>query len=129
MSDVLLSWLRIRRLTTEKDLADLAAGTTLKVVCSSPTLGTVRTAPIGKGRTIPIAAMGYLHLTADQVSWQNRRTKETVTVQGPCTLTPSERKSGHWKMARLDLLADGQQHVIVIPKADVPLVTRALERA
>ncbi|MFF7632868.1 hypothetical protein ACFZB9_06900 [Kitasatospora sp. NPDC008050] len=126
-ADVLLSALRIRRLTTEKDLADLRTGSTLQVFCASSTLGTVRMAPIGKGRTIPLTASGYLHLTAEQASWQNRRTRESVALQGPFGLAVSEKKAGLRKMIRLDLTAGGEQHMIVIPKADVPLVTQALD--
>ncbi|MDH6121048.1 hypothetical protein ABH930_005088 [Kitasatospora sp. GAS204A] len=126
-SDVILAALRIRRFTTEQDLADLAAGTTLQVTCLSSTLGTVRLLKIGKGRTIPQTAPGSLYLAADQISWQNRRTKETATVCGPFSLTRSDKKAGHPKLARFDLLAAGEQHVIIIPKADVPLITRVLE--
>ncbi|MCX4745689.1 hypothetical protein OG455_09165 [Kitasatospora sp. NBC_01287] len=125
-TDVLLSALRIRRLSTERDLADLAAGTTLQVFCSSPTLGTVRMMPIGKGRTIPHTAGGYLHLSTDGVRWQNRRTKETVELQGPASLKPSEKPAGWARMTRLDLVAGGERHVILIPTADIPLVTQAL---
>ncbi|WP_329570697.1 hypothetical protein [Kitasatospora sp. NBC_01266] len=126
--DVLLSALRIRRRTTQQDLADLAAGSTLQVTCFSSTLGTVRTVPIGKGRTIPQTAMGYLFLTAGQTTWQNRRTKETVTLRSPFSLAPAEKRAASRKMARLDLLADGRPHEIVIPKADVALVTQVWEQ-
>ncbi|MDH6578903.1 hypothetical protein [Kitasatospora sp. MAP5-34] len=127
--DVLLSWLFIRRTSTEKDLADLRAGTTLKVMCMSSTLGTVKMLSIGKGRKIPHLSSGYLHLSADGITWQNRLTKEVVPVQGPFGLSPSDKKAGHWKLTRFDLAAGDQQHVIVIPKADVPLVTQVLEAA
>ncbi|MEV7189041.1 hypothetical protein [Kitasatospora sp. NPDC093102] len=127
--DVLLSMFGIRRLSTDKDLADFRAGTTLQVFCSSPTLGTVKMLSIGKGRTVPHAAPGNLYLAADAVTWRNQRTGENVALQGPFRLSPSERKTPHPKMARLDLVAGDEQHVIVIPKADVALVTRVLEAA
>ncbi|MER7582592.1 hypothetical protein [Kitasatospora sp. NPDC097691] len=129
LSDTLLSMFGIRRLSTEKDLADLRAGTTLQVFCSSPTLGTVKMLSIGKGRTIPHAAAGHLYLTADTVTWRNQRTRENVVLRGPFRLSPSEQKTPHPKMARLDLAAGDEQHVIVIPKADVSLVTQVLEAA
>ncbi|WP_051826754.1 hypothetical protein [Kitasatospora aureofaciens] len=129
LSDTLLSMFGIRRLSTEKDLADLQAGTTLQVFCSSPTLGTVKMLPIGKGRTIPHAASGHLYLAADTVTWRNQRTDENVTLQGPFRLSPSEQKTPHPKMARFDLVAGNEQHVIVIPKADIALVTQVLEAA
>jgi hypothetical protein len=129
LSDVLLSMFGIRRLNTEKDLADLQAGSTLQVFCSSPTLGTVKMLPIGKGRTVPHASSGHLYLTADTVTWRNRRTGENVAFGGPFRLSPSEQKIPHPKLARFDLLAGDEQHVIVIPKADVALVTRVLEAA
>ncbi|MFJ7250331.1 hypothetical protein ACIQWA_37630 [Kitasatospora sp. NPDC098652] len=126
-SDVLLSMVGLRRPSTEKDLADLRAGTTLQVACSSPTLGTVRMLPVGKGRTVAHTASGYLHLTAGSVAWRNRRTGEDVALRGPFGLSASEQRTPHPKMARFDLVADGAQHVILIPKADVPLVTQVLE--
>ncbi|MER7768815.1 hypothetical protein [Kitasatospora sp. NPDC096140] len=129
LSDALLSMFGIRRLSTEKDLADLRAGTTLQVFCSSPTLGTVKMLSVGKGRTIPHTASGHLHLSADTVTWHNRRTRENVVLQGPFRLSPSEQKAPLPKMARLDLAAGDEQHVIVIPKADVSLVTQVLEAA
>ncbi|RKT09777.1 hypothetical protein BX285_6882 [Streptomyces sp. 1114.5] len=127
LSDTLLSVLGIRRLSTEKDLADLRAGTTLQVFCSSPTLGTVKMLSVGKGRTVPHAAAGLLYLAAETVTWRNRRTGETVALRGPFHLSPSEQRTPHPKMARFDLSASGEQHVIVIPKADVALVTQVLE--
>ncbi|MFE7587900.1 hypothetical protein ACFU6K_00765 [Kitasatospora sp. NPDC057512] len=129
ISDTLLSMFGIRRPSTDKDLADLQAGTTLQVFCSSPTLGTVKMLSIGKGRTIPHAASGHLYLAADTVTWRNQRTDENVTLQGPFRLSPSEQKTPHPKMARFDLAAGNEQHVIVIPKADVALVTQVLEAA
>ncbi|MFJ9610139.1 hypothetical protein ACIRS1_27735 [Kitasatospora sp. NPDC101176] len=129
LSDTLLSLFGIRRLSTEKDLADLRAGTTLQVFCSSPTLGTVRMLSVGKGRTVPHTASGHLYLAADRVTWRNRRTGEDVALTGPFRLSPSEQKSPLPKMARLDLAAGDAQHVIVIPKADTALVTQVLEAA
>ncbi|MFH9353186.1 hypothetical protein [Kitasatospora sp. NPDC017646] len=128
-SDALLSLVGIRRASTAKDLADLQAGTTLQVFCSSSTLGTVKMLSVGKGRTVPHMAAGDLYLTADQVSWRNRRTGESVTLRGPFALSPSERKTPHPKMDRLDLVAGDEQHVIVIPKADIALVTQVLGAA
>ncbi|WP_030247358.1 hypothetical protein [Streptomyces sp. NRRL S-350] len=129
LSDALLSMVGIRRRSTEQDLADLRAGTTLQVFCSSPTLGTVRMLSVGKGRTIPHTASGHLHLAAGTVTWRNRRTREDVVLRGPFRLSPSEQRTPHPKMARIDLTAGDGQHVIVIPKADVPLVTQVLEAA
>ncbi|MGE7436178.1 hypothetical protein [Kitasatospora sp. NPDC001175] len=126
--DVLLHTVRIRRLSTERDLADLKAGTTLEVACSSSTLGTVRMLKIGKGGEIAHTAGGRLYL-ADGVPprWRNVRTGETVTVEGPFTVTPSEHKAVLRQFVRLDLTAGGEQHVIIIPKADLALVTQVLE--
>ncbi|GAA2149396.1 hypothetical protein GCM10009760_42500 [Kitasatospora kazusensis] len=129
LSDVLLSALRGRRFSTEQDLADLREGTTLKVLCMSTTLGTVKMLSVGKGRKIPHLSSGHLLLAADRITWQNKASNEIVAVQGPFALTPSEKKTAHWKFARFDLVAAGQQHVVVIPKADVALVTQVLEAA
>ncbi|MFE6055243.1 hypothetical protein ACFQ6N_31220 [Kitasatospora sp. NPDC056446] len=129
LSDALLSMFGIRRPSTEKDLADLRSGTTLQVFCSSPTLGTVKMLSVGKGRTIPHAASGHLYLAADTVTWRNRRTGENVSLRGPFRLSPSEQRTPHPKMARLDLAAGDGQHVIVVPKADVSLITQVLEAA
>ncbi|MGF1425844.1 hypothetical protein [Kitasatospora sp. LaBMicrA B282] len=129
LADNLLSMFGLRRLSTEQDLADLQAGTTLQVFCSSPTLGTVKMLSIGKGRTVPQAALGHLYLAADTVTWRNQRTGENVALRGPFRLSESEQKTPHPKMARFDLTAGDGQHVIVIPKADVALVTRVLTPA
>ncbi|MEV7599771.1 hypothetical protein AB0O91_20550 [Kitasatospora sp. NPDC089797] len=128
-ADVLLSWVGLRRLSTEQDLADLQTGTTLQVFCSSPTLGTVKTLSVGKGRTVPHTATGYLHLATGAVTWRNQRTGETVALRGPFRLSPSERRTPQRQMTRFDLVAGAEQHVIVIPKADTALVTRVLEAA
>ncbi len=125
-SDLLLSALRLRRRTSETDLAELRAGGTLQVSCFSTTLGTVKLMPVGKGRTIPRLNVGDLQLSTGQALWRNRRTAETVALRGPFDLTPSETRSGHWKIARYDLLTADGPHTISIPKVDVPLVTQVL---
>ncbi|MFD8787870.1 hypothetical protein [Kitasatospora sp. NPDC059599] len=129
LSDVLLSLVGVRRLSTEKDLADLRAGATLQVFCSSPTLGTVRMLSVGKGRTVAHAAAGHLYLAAGSVAWRHQRTREEVVLRGPFRLSPSEQRTPLPKMARFDLVVGEEQHVIVIPKADVALVTQVLEAA
>lgn len=125
--DVLLSALRIRPLSLERDLADLKAGATLQVTSMSTTIGEVRTFKL-KGQTIPVAVAGWLHLSeAGPVVWRNKRSGVETVLSAPFTLMPSERKAGHYKFARFDLTAGDEQHVIIFPKADVALVTKALE--
>lgn len=128
--EALLSLLRIRPLSPERDIADLRAGVRLQVVCFSPTLGTVRMLRIGKGRTVPHSALGTLTLAADApVAWRNRRTRETVELDGPFVLAPSEQKAALASYARFALTAGGEQHDLTVRRTDVELLTAALTAA
>ncbi|MEV8524359.1 hypothetical protein AB0451_09390 [Streptomyces sp. NPDC052000] len=118
-SDVLLRWLWIKRPSAAKDAEDYAAGTTLKVTCFS------RTVAGASGRR----RLGYLHLTHGQPITWHRAGSQPVVLRAPFVLTPSEARSGHWKLAAFDLNTAEGSRDLVIPKADIELVERALKSA
>jgi hypothetical protein len=126
MLDVLLRWSWIRRRTPEGDIEDFGNGQTIEVVAMTKSLGAPRLGVKVKGQRLHMPKQGLLSLTAGSAPvWQDRRSKETVTVSVPCALVGDGKKIPP-RFAEFELETGEGTHQLIIPRADVAFVRFAL---
>jgi hypothetical protein len=114
-SDVLLHWLWLKRRTPAQDIADFAAGVTLKVMCFSRPWGATARSQVG-----------CMYLTEGlPITWQTAG-GQAVTLHHSLALTPSGEPTWHWKFSAFRLDTATGPLGVKLPKTDVELVNHAL---
>lgn len=125
----MLRRLGLRGRTPEKDIADLDAGRTFKVMSLSKSITGGRLTPAGRAGKVVTSRSGTLYLTAGRPpAWEERTApKRRVELAGPLELrgegdpVPPLRR---WR--RYELVAAGTTHDLILPVEDVALVRHAL---
>jgi hypothetical protein len=113
-TDVLKVWFGNKRPNPAQDVADFAAGMTLKVSCFARSAGALTAR----------YRLGELHLTRGApLTWHPRG--DAVTLRHPVTLTDSG-KARDTRFAAFQLVSASESYDVELPLADVPLVKYAL---